>query len=349
MDKVSALFTPVFKMSSATKTRLFCGVLILVFLVCLIGLRRKKTTESSLGDPSRGSAEAASSAANAGNARVSRNAQAGTQTGHRPLLQPRDREETRRILSDAIRSLRRLSEIAEKVPAEKRTIKTQLIGLGHKIFIDDWNLAALRDPGLDRDAGPKALQESMDPAVVDVSSTVDRWLEASRTEVPPDPSPTENPGDRLRAHYEVRIASEQVPGFKEITSVLGRHAALETLYRSDAVKDAWTFAALLGEMQDWERAEEKAREADNSRASQKPPGQTDGQHAAYREALAKHSAMVLSELKQQDATLASAYGELFEWRFRELHQIQDAKQMLSEIALHPLTGFSPVDLGIPSR
>lgn len=110
-----------------------------------------------------------------------------------------------------------------------------------------------------------------------------------------------------------------------------------------------TFAARLGEMQDRERAEEKAREADNSRASQKPPGQTDEQHAAYREVLAKHSAMVLSELKQQDTILASAYGELFEWRFRELHQIQDAKLMLSEIALHPLTGFSPVDLVIPGR
>ncbi len=189
----------------------------------------------------------------------------------------------------------------------------------------------------------------MEPMAVDVPSTVDRWLDASRTDVRSVPSPAEDPEDRLRAHYEARIASEQVPGFKEITSVLGRHAELETLYRSDAVKDAWTFAALLGEMQDWERAEEKAREADNSRASQKPPGQTDGQHAMYRQALANHSAMVLSELKQQDATLASAYGELFEWRFRELHQIQDAKQMLSEIALHPLTGFSPVDLGIPGR
>jgi hypothetical protein len=336
-------------MNLATKHRI-CGlVLVLAFLFCLFGLRRKTTTESSLSDLPRETTNAAPSRSSVGNARVSRDAQAGMQIKQRPGLPPEHRGETRRALGDAIRSLRRLSEIAEKVPAEKRTIKTQLVGLGHKIFIDDWNLAALRDPGLDRDGGPKALLEAMEPMVVDVSSTVDRWLDASRTDVGSVPPSAENPADLLRAHYEIRIASEQVPGFKEITSVLGRHAELETLYRSDAVKDAWTFAALLGEMQDWERAEEKARQADNSRAAQKPLGQTDEQHAAYRDVLAKHSAMVLSELKQQDAFLASAYGELFEWRFRELHQIQDAQLMLSEIALHPLTGFSPVDLGIPGR
>lgn len=336
-------------MNSATKRRLCYVVLVLALLFCLIGLRRKTTTTSSLGNLTYQTTNAASSPPGVGDERMAGGAEAGMQTRHRPVLQPGHREDTRRTLGDAIRSLRRLSGISKKVPAGQRTIQTQLEGLGRKIFIDDWDLAALRDPGLDRAAGPKALQEAMDPTAVDVSSTVDRWLDASGADTRSVPSPADNPEDRLRAHYDIRIASEQVPGFKEITSVLGRHADLETLYRSDAIKDAWTFAALLGEMQDRERAEEKAREADNDRASTTPPGQTDEQHAAYREVLARHSAMVLSELKQQDAILASAYSDLFEWRFRELHQIQDAKLLLSEIVLHPLSGFSPVDLGIPGR
>lgn len=250
------------------------------------------------------------------------------------------RLESKAILENAADFYRYIERKKSKLSNKDDFLFRQLGSLQRIFFERDWIFASYVDPLLKGEAAKEAFKDfSALPDHVDLDGFLNRY---SREEPKSDHSPTV-----LKDFLQARLSGSD-PGFKNVFENLEAIiSSQESLFTSDILPDAWSYATLRNEINDlWSMESESIQQL-----SQTMKREIDeygiNVSEEHTQKIAEFDRRYVESLRSRMEEALQVYDEIFSWRFQHIHSVQDVEQLLDILAKVELRNVMEKDLTLP--
>lgn len=250
------------------------------------------------------------------------------------------REKSKEILEDAAAFTLYIESVKKEIPIEEEYTHRTLTSLQRIFFEKDWVFASWVDPSIQAEAAAEAYE------IFKASNGQVNWDELINRFSNQDRSMPQN-AHKLKDYYELRM-NDRNPAFKEVATVLEDFVLSdETLFTSDLLSDAWSYAVLRTDMSDLWESESQGMQQLASRMNNEIADYGIELHPEDRANFENFNQYEQDFLKKSVQTTVQAYDQLFSWRFENIHGMENAQSVLDALSEVKMRYVMAKDVNLP--